>query len=131
MKLHKRNFRQQALIDDFVWLFRKLMEEQKITQVELGRRTGRSKQLINNILSGERNLTLETISDILHALGKEKLFSRRYLLQSLGGMADSSTNGPTSPPVSGPGAVPGVPGGLAGGDSSPLGVDSSADPAIM
>jgi transcriptional regulator with XRE-family HTH domain len=121
MKLHKRNFRQQALIDDFVWLFRKLMEEQKMTQVELGRRTGRSKQLINNILSGERNLTLETISDILHALGKEKLFSRRYLLQSLGGVADSSTDGPTSPPVSGLGAVPGVPGGLAGGDSSPLG----------
>jgi transcriptional regulator with XRE-family HTH domain len=98
MKGKKRNYRQQQLIDDVIWLVVKLMKKNKVTQNELARRTKRPKQQISQILSGKVNLTLETVSDLLHALGRDYLFKRSRLLHESEGALDSSSTAPPSAP---------------------------------
>lgn len=45
-----------------------LMERQDVTRKELARRLGRSKSYVTQLLSGARNMTLGTLSDICFAL---------------------------------------------------------------
>jgi transcriptional regulator with XRE-family HTH domain len=45
-----------------------IMEDNDISKVELSRRLGKSKSYITQILSGSRNMTLSTFSDICFAL---------------------------------------------------------------
>ena len=47
-----------------------VMEEQGVTGAELARRLGVSPAWISQMLSGERNLTLGTLSDAFHVLGR-------------------------------------------------------------
>ena len=46
-----------------------LLEKEKISRKELADRLGKSKGFISQLLNGGRNLTLRTVSDILHVLG--------------------------------------------------------------
>lgn len=46
-----------------------IMEDNKITKQELARRLGKSKSFVTQVLSGARNMTLGTLSDICFALG--------------------------------------------------------------
>jgi transcriptional regulator with XRE-family HTH domain len=46
-----------------------LMREQNISRQDLASRLGKSKGLISQLLSGERNLTLRTLADLGHVLG--------------------------------------------------------------
>lgn len=47
----------------------KHLKENGISQTELARRMGKSKSEISEWLSGERNFTMDTLSDIYFALG--------------------------------------------------------------
>lgn len=46
-----------------------LMDEQKVSRTELAARLGKSKAFVTQLLQGRANMTLRTISDVLHALG--------------------------------------------------------------
>src|SRR5690606_5803412 len=46
-----------------------LMERLEVSKKELARRLGRSKSYVTQLLSGARNMTLGTLSDICFALG--------------------------------------------------------------
>ena len=46
-----------------------LMERMEVSKKELARRLGRSKSYVTQLLSGARNMTLGTLSDICFALG--------------------------------------------------------------
>lgn len=45
------------------------LEEQGVTRTELAKRVGKTKGNISQLLSGERNLTLRTLSQLLYRLG--------------------------------------------------------------
>lgn len=45
------------------------MEELHITQTELAKRMGKTKSEVSEWLSGERNFTMDTLSDMYSALG--------------------------------------------------------------
>ena len=45
------------------------MEELNISKVDLAKRLGKSKSYVTQMLSGSRNMTLSTLSDICFALG--------------------------------------------------------------
>jgi len=47
----------------------KVMQEQGMNKAELARRSGVTKSNITQLLSGDHNMTLVTISDLLFALG--------------------------------------------------------------
>ena len=46
-----------------------LLEDEDISKKELARRLGKSKSFVTQVLSGARNMTLGTLSDICFALG--------------------------------------------------------------
>jgi transcriptional regulator with XRE-family HTH domain len=46
-----------------------IMEDNGINKLELSRRLGKSKSYVTQVLSGSRNMTLSTFSDICFALG--------------------------------------------------------------
>lgn len=48
----------------------RLMERQGVSKSELARRMGRTKGQISQMLSGGRNLTIRSLSDLLLALGR-------------------------------------------------------------
>lgn len=48
-----------------------LMERHEISKKELARRLGKSKSFVTQVLSGARNMTLGTLSDICFELGVE------------------------------------------------------------
>ncbi|MDR2213074.1 MAG: helix-turn-helix transcriptional regulator [Pseudomonadales bacterium] len=54
------------------------MEDQNITKTELAKRLGKSKTFVTQVLSGSRNMTLGTLSDIAFVLElKIKITFRR------------------------------------------------------
>ncbi|MFT4929423.1 MAG: plasmid maintenance system antidote protein VapI [Phenylobacterium sp.] len=46
-----------------------ILEDMNISKKELARRLGKSRSYVTQILSGSRNMTLGTLSDICYALG--------------------------------------------------------------
>ena len=61
--------RQEEFILEVTELICKLMKQQGISRKELAERMGKSKGRISQLLDGEANLTLRTLSDIFDALG--------------------------------------------------------------
>ncbi len=59
---------QQHLILDVTEMIVELMNERGVTRSELADRLGKTKGHISQLLSGSRNLTLRTLSDIFVAL---------------------------------------------------------------
>lgn len=47
------------------------MESKSISKKELARMLGKSKSFVTQVLSGKRNMTLGTLSDICYAIGVE------------------------------------------------------------
>lgn len=45
-----------------------IMEEQGVTRAELADRLGRTRGHVSQVLNGDRNMTLRTVAEILHAL---------------------------------------------------------------
>jgi transcriptional regulator with XRE-family HTH domain len=65
-----KSLQQERVILETTILISRLMKRQKITKAELARRLGKSKGYITQLLDGRTNMTLRTISDVMHALGR-------------------------------------------------------------
>lgn len=60
---------QETLIADAAELICQVMEDKGINRQDLAARLGKSKGFVSQILTGERNMTLRTLADVLFALG--------------------------------------------------------------
>lgn len=67
---YERLLAQERLILDATEAIVGLLEDQGVTRQELAARLGKSKGFISQLLSGERNMTLRTLADLGHALGR-------------------------------------------------------------
>ncbi len=67
---YDRLLAQERLILDATEAIVALLEEQGVTRQDLAARLGKSKGFISQLLSGERNMTLRTLADLGHALGR-------------------------------------------------------------
>lgn len=70
-----RAFAREGLIYNVTEDLLVLMEQQGVSKKELARRLGRSRSYVTQLLSGTRNMTLGTLSDICFALGTEPRIS--------------------------------------------------------
>lgn len=64
-----RLFLQERAIMEVTELISHLMEEQGMTKTDLARQLDTSKANITQMLDGQRNMTIRTISDVLFCLG--------------------------------------------------------------
>lgn len=64
----RRLLRQEELILDVTERLHAVLAERQVSRAELAQRLGRSKAFISQLLAGDRNLTLRTISDLSDAL---------------------------------------------------------------
>ncbi len=55
------------------------MESSGISQAELARRLGRSRSAVNQVLTGDGNLRIETLAEYLEAMGCELVVSVRVV----------------------------------------------------
>ncbi|WP_413503892.1 helix-turn-helix domain-containing protein [Serratia grimesii] len=46
-----------------------LMEDKEISKTDLAKKLGKTKAYISQLLSGSKNMTLKTLSDVCHAIG--------------------------------------------------------------
>jgi transcriptional regulator with XRE-family HTH domain len=53
-----------------VELIEEVLAAEQVTQRELARRLGRSESAVSQVLGGDRNLTLNTLAEYLHVLGR-------------------------------------------------------------
>lgn len=67
-KENKRLFCQENFILEVAELIQSELDSKKVTRKELAQKLGKSKSFVSQILSGSRNLTLRTLSDICYAL---------------------------------------------------------------
>ena len=65
-----RSFQQERTILEITMLIRRLMKTDGVSKTDLANRLGKSKSYITQLLDGRTNMTLRTISDVMHALGK-------------------------------------------------------------
>jgi antitoxin component HigA of HigAB toxin-antitoxin module len=70
---------QESLILEATEEICRILENQDISRSELARRLGKSKAFVTQVLSGERNMTLNTAADLAFALGHR--FHMRALRQ--------------------------------------------------
>jgi transcriptional regulator with XRE-family HTH domain len=73
----RRAYLQEATILEVTELVCKLINEKKITRTELARKMNVSKSQITQMLDGEANLTLRSLSDMLWALDSTLKVSAR------------------------------------------------------
>ena len=86
----RRLLKQEELIIEVSELLAGAIEESGIQRIELAERLGKSKGFVSQVLSGGRNLTLRTVSDLADALGKTISFSLQD--EAHGTAADSFDN---------------------------------------
>ncbi|WP_230842091.1 helix-turn-helix domain-containing protein, partial [Vibrio harveyi] len=65
----ERAFAREELVYNVTEDLLVIMEDSDISKTELSRRLGKSKSYVSQILSGSRNMTLGSFSDICFALG--------------------------------------------------------------
>lgn len=65
----KRLFAQEEAILDFTELVCEIMNRDGVSRSELASRLGKSKGYVSQLLAGESNMTIRTMSDLMHALG--------------------------------------------------------------
>ena len=70
-KAEKRAYAREDLIYNVTEDLLVLLEEKDISKQDLARKLGKSKSYVSQILSGSRNLTLGTLSDICFAINVE------------------------------------------------------------
>ncbi len=61
--------RQEQLLFDATELVSRAMEDEGVSRSELARRIGKSKAYVTQVLRGQNNMTLRTLSDLADALG--------------------------------------------------------------
>ena len=65
---YTRLLEQETLIAEATELVSQLLEKEQVNRQDLARRLGKSKGFVSQVLSGERNMTLRTLSDLAFAL---------------------------------------------------------------
>jgi transcriptional regulator with XRE-family HTH domain len=70
----KRLYNQEKTILELTELICEVLEQTGVTRSQLAERLGKSKAHISQLLDGEANMTIRTISDIFTALGRELRF---------------------------------------------------------
>jgi transcriptional regulator with XRE-family HTH domain len=66
----ERLFRQEQVILDVTELICRVMDEDGVSRSQLAKRLGKSKGYVSQLLDGEHNMTIRTISDVFCALGR-------------------------------------------------------------
>ncbi len=66
-----RLFTQEKTIVEVTEMICALMQQMGVTKSELASRLGKTKGFVSQLLDGESNMTLRTVSDVLFAMGKE------------------------------------------------------------
>lgn len=61
--------KQEQLLFDATELISRAMEQQGILKTDLAKRLGKSKAYVTQVLGGQSNMTLRTLSDLANALG--------------------------------------------------------------
>jgi len=65
----RRLSRQEQLLFDATELICRALANERISRVELAKRIGKSKAYVTQVLRGQNNMTLRTLSDLANALG--------------------------------------------------------------
>jgi transcriptional regulator with XRE-family HTH domain len=65
-----REFAKERLVLDATERIREIMERQGVSQAELSKRWGTSKAYVSQVLTGNRNMTLRTLADIMFLLDR-------------------------------------------------------------
>lgn len=65
----RRLSRQEQLLFDATELICRALADQRISRTELAKRIGKSKAYVTQVLRGQNNMTLRTLSDFANALG--------------------------------------------------------------
>lgn len=77
----RRLYEQERLVFGATEIVTEAMAEQGVSKADLARRLGTSRANVTGLLSGERNLTLRTISDLAFVLGQRITMSYEPLRQ--------------------------------------------------
>lgn len=77
---NRRQFAQAELILKVTNTIWKAMKQQGISNKELADRLGKNRSFVTQILDGERNMTLRTLSDVARALELEPVFMMKQKL---------------------------------------------------
>ncbi len=65
-----RLYQQERAIQELTDLLCEVMDEEDVSRAELARRLGKTPSYITQLLDGRANMTIRTISDVLHALNR-------------------------------------------------------------
>jgi transcriptional regulator with XRE-family HTH domain len=68
----------RAVVDEVSWY----MTQHKVSRAELAQSMGVSPGRVSQILSGDENLTLRTLSSVVSAVGAEATFSLRPAVEA-------------------------------------------------
>jgi plasmid maintenance system antidote protein VapI len=90
-KDRRRLFERESLAFEACEIISHLMETEKVKKSELAERIGKTKSDVTQLLSGSRNMTLHTFSDIVFALGYRVEFKACPLRH----VRDADTSKPT------------------------------------
>lgn len=74
-----KEFQQERTILDATDMIHRLMKEERMSKADLAQCLGTSPSHITQMLNGQRNMTLRTISDVLWALNRSLRISDRPL----------------------------------------------------
>lgn len=88
----QRLYFREDLIFEVTEAICKAMEEKGITRAELSRRAGVSKSNISQLLSGDHNMRLTTIADLLFVLGAKLEVTAVPIESELDGILESTTS---------------------------------------
>ena len=65
-----RDFAEERLIAEVAEEIWEAMERSQVTKSDIAQRLGKSKAFVGQVLNGTRNMTLRTLADIAHTLGR-------------------------------------------------------------
>jgi transcriptional regulator with XRE-family HTH domain len=77
-----RRFQRERAVESVTTLICDLMDEQEVSRSQLADRLGKTRGWVTQLLDGERNKTVRTLSDVFCALGHSLEFSRKPLHQA-------------------------------------------------
>lgn len=61
-------FQQEETILEITEMICEVMDKKGISRADLAKRLGKSRSFVSHLLNGDRNMTLRTLSDILHSM---------------------------------------------------------------
>jgi transcriptional regulator with XRE-family HTH domain len=65
-----KDFQRERLALEITELICQIMEAEGVSRAELATRLGKSRAYVTKLLGGNTNMTIKTLSDVFHALGR-------------------------------------------------------------